>query len=199
MERSSVSAATDLKKCHFPDRNRAFSILHPKNFHPCAGKTIGAERGPFVVVGFPYTACIFLSTNFIEHHDFSPNALKHILSENQAASWEQDENQKIARGVWLSYQIRTFWSSSFTTTYCKNLLLVQGFSSNLDHGRSCRHLFISTSPEKAVHISQGKCMFSVNGITFRLVLASEISWNFASRVRILNKCSNWKIQFSVEI
>ena len=158
-----------------------------------------ADCGGIVVVGLACTARIFLLSNFVASHDFSPNALKHVLSENQAASWEQDENPKIARGVWFSYQIRTFWSSSFTTTYCKNLLLVQGFSSNLDQGRSCRHLFISTSPEKAVHISRGKCMFSVNDITFRLVLASDISWNFASRLRFLNKSPNRKIPFSVEI
>ena len=57
-----------------------------KNTYPRLRKTICAESVPFVVVGFPYTACIIFIKIFIEHDDFSPNALKHILCENQAPS-----------------------------------------------------------------------------------------------------------------
>ena len=70
--------ATGLKKCHFPSRKRALSIFHPKNFHPCAGKTIGAESGTIVVVGFACMACIIFLHLFIRFHFFSPNALKRI-------------------------------------------------------------------------------------------------------------------------
>ena len=96
---SSVAAVVGLQKCHFSNRKTYIRKIDPKNFHPCAGKTIGAESALIVVVGLAYTACIIFSTHFIEHHDFSPNASKHIISENQAPSSEQDANPKIARGV----------------------------------------------------------------------------------------------------
>ena len=76
--------------------------------------------------------CIFLLSNFIASHDFSPNALKNIVCENQAGSWEQDENAKNVRGVWFSYQFGTFWASSSRTGFCKNLLLALVFSLFLD-------------------------------------------------------------------
>ena len=82
MERSSVGRATGLKKCHFPSRKRALSIFHPKNFHPCAGKTMRAEREGIVVVGFACMACIIFLNLFIFFHFFSPNALKRITWEN---------------------------------------------------------------------------------------------------------------------
>ena len=79
-------------------------------------------------MGLACTARIFLLSNFVASHDFSPNALKHIVCENQAGSWEQDENAKNARGVWFSYQFGTFWASSSRTGFCKNLLLALVFT-----------------------------------------------------------------------
>ena len=69
----------------FPKVKLTFVNVTVKNVIP-AGKTICAESAPFVVVGFPYTACIIFIKIFIEHDYFSPNALKTILCENQAPS-----------------------------------------------------------------------------------------------------------------
>ena len=94
--------ATALHKCHFSQGKTNIRECHRQKCHPCLGKTIRAESVSFVVVRLAYTECIIFIKISIEHDNFSPNALKHILSENQAASLEQDETLKIARGVWFS-------------------------------------------------------------------------------------------------
>ena len=53
-----------------------------QNSHPCAGKTICAERGPFVVVGFACVACNIFVDFTRESPWFSPNALKRVTLEN---------------------------------------------------------------------------------------------------------------------
>ena len=68
--------ATGPKKCHFPSRKRALSIFHPKNFHPCAGKTMRAESGGIVVVGFACMACIIFLHLFIRFHFFFTKCFK---------------------------------------------------------------------------------------------------------------------------
>ena len=83
MERSSVALASGSQKCHFSNRKTHIRECHPKNFHPCAGKTIGAERGWIVVVGFACMACIIFLNIFICFPLFSQNALKRILCENR--------------------------------------------------------------------------------------------------------------------
>ena len=88
MERSSVSVASGSQKCHFSNRKTHIRECHPKNSCPCAGKTIGAERWSFVVVGFACMACIIFMNLFIFFHFFSPNALKRILCENRWLFYE---------------------------------------------------------------------------------------------------------------
>ena len=81
-----MAVAFALQKCHFSYGKTNIRECHRQKCHPCYGKTICAESASFVVVGFPYTACIIFIKIFIEHDDFSPNALKTILCENQAPS-----------------------------------------------------------------------------------------------------------------
>ena len=71
-------AAVGLQKCHFSNRKTYIREIDPKNFHPCAGKTMRAESGGIVVVGFACMACIIFLHLFIRFHFFSPNALKRI-------------------------------------------------------------------------------------------------------------------------
>ena len=133
MERSCTLAKSGSQKCHYSQGETNNSVFHHQKCHPCYGQTICAETVSFVVVGLACTACIFLLSNFVASHDFSPNALKHIVCENQAGSWEQDENAKNARGVWFSNQFGTFWASSSRTGFCKNLLIALVFSLLLDN------------------------------------------------------------------
>ena len=88
MERPSGCMASGSQKCHFSNRKTHIRECHPKKFHPCAGKTIGAESGPFVVVGFACMACIIFMHLLIFFHFFSPNALKRILCENRWLFYE---------------------------------------------------------------------------------------------------------------
>ena len=81
-----MAVAFALQKCHFSSCKTNIRECHRQKCHPCYGKTICAESVFFVVVGFPYTACIIFIKIFIEHDYFSPNALKTILCENQAPS-----------------------------------------------------------------------------------------------------------------
>ena len=90
MERSSVGLASGSQKCHFSNRENTHSWMSPKKIHPCAGKTIRAERVPVGVVGFAWMACIIFMHLFILFHFFSPNALKRILCENR---WLLSENR----------------------------------------------------------------------------------------------------------
>ena len=66
------------KKGHFVPCKTNIRDCHRYNFHPCAGKTMRAEREGFVVVGFACMACIIFLHLFIRFHFFSPNALKRI-------------------------------------------------------------------------------------------------------------------------
>ena len=84
MERSSVCVARWPPNHHFLNRNRAFREIHQQNSSPCASKTIHAESGTIVVVGFPCMACIIFSHFYIFFHIFWRNALKRILLENQS-------------------------------------------------------------------------------------------------------------------
>ena len=81
-----MQVATGPQKCQFSFGKTNIRECHRQKCHPCPGKTIRAEREPFVVVGLAYTACIIFIKIFIEHDYFSPNALKTILCENQAPS-----------------------------------------------------------------------------------------------------------------
>ena len=82
MESSSTGHASGPENHHFSNRNRAFREIHRQNSSPCASKTIGAERGGIVVVGFACMACIIFSYFYTSFHNFSRNALKRILLEN---------------------------------------------------------------------------------------------------------------------
>ena len=81
-----MAVAFALQKCHFSQGKTNIRECHRQKCHPCLGKTIRAESAPFVVVRLAYTACIIFIKIFIEHDYFSPDALKHILCENQAPS-----------------------------------------------------------------------------------------------------------------
>ena len=83
MERSSGSVASGSQKCHFSNRKTHILQCHPKNSCPCAGKTIRAERVPFVVVGLAHMARKIFMTYFVFFQFLSPNALKRILCENR--------------------------------------------------------------------------------------------------------------------
>ena len=65
MEGSSAGVASGSQKCRFSNRKTHIRECHPKKFHPCAGKTIGAERVLIVVVGFACMACIIFMNLFI--------------------------------------------------------------------------------------------------------------------------------------
>ena len=82
MEMSSADGLSWSQKCPFSNRKTNIFKSDPQECHPCLGKTICAESGPFVVVRLACVACIFFLPNLNEHHDFSPNASKRILSEN---------------------------------------------------------------------------------------------------------------------
>ena len=56
-----------------------------QNSYPCAGKTMCAESGPFIVVGFAKVACTFFLLHFMISYKFSRNASKRILWENRVA------------------------------------------------------------------------------------------------------------------
>ena len=64
------------------------------------------------------------------------------------------------------------------------LLLVQGFSLNLDRGWSCRHDFFLVSPEKWMHILQGKCIFGSFGSNFRLGLRKRDFTEFCFSLKV---------------
>ena len=112
-------------------------------------------------------ARIFLLSNFVASHDFSPNALKHIVCENQAGSWEQDENAKNARGVWFSYQFGTLWASSSRTGFCKNLLLALVFSLFPDSQGLFWRLLLWSGPWKGTRFELEKCIKWLHRVRFR--------------------------------
>ena len=82
MERSTVLVASAPQKCHFSEGKTNIRECHRQKCHPCYGKTIRAESGPFVVVGFACMARIIFSNFLMLLHFFSPNALKRVTLEN---------------------------------------------------------------------------------------------------------------------
>ena len=75
-----------LKNVTIPKAKLTILFFTIKNVIPATVKPYALIAGELLLWVWPTRRAFFLSTHFIEHHDFSPNALKHILSENQAAS-----------------------------------------------------------------------------------------------------------------